>query len=116
LRKSLNQLAGYPFVKNQRAQSIPRFHIECRRGERERKNATPTNETAEKTLRDFGTESFAPGGYSNIDTRRREGFIVNAKVLRCCYVQCLLQRTDGILQGNHILRRIFFCSGTKINN
>jgi hypothetical protein len=29
-------------------------------GTQTRKNATPTNET-EKTQRDFGTESFAPG-------------------------------------------------------
>lgn len=57
------QKSFFSFVKSSAAQ----HHARCVR--KRNKIATPTNETAKKTLRDFGTESFAPGRCSKFNTR-----------------------------------------------
>jgi hypothetical protein len=76
---------------------------------RERKDATPTNETAEKYSERFRHKSFAPGRCSKINTRRRDGFNVIAKVSRCCDLCCGVKpRHSQDYTGEMILLPYYF--------
>jgi hypothetical protein len=89
------QKSFFSFVKSAR-------HVIRKDDMRERKNATPTNETAKKTRRDSvklrensAQKPLRRGGVQKSTPGRREGFIVNAKGSRCCKVRRMLQRTAG---------------------
>jgi hypothetical protein len=79
-----------------------------------KKIATLTNETAKKTLRDFGTESFCAGTMFKNQHQEARGFIVNAnslRLLRCarCVVTHSRHSTAKLILCKIILlhRRIY---------
>jgi hypothetical protein len=93
------QKSFFSFVKSSAAQLL----AQARMPKGAIKIATLTNETAKKTqesLREISAhKSFAPGGCLDCNTRRREGFVVDANSLRCFQVNCMLQRTGRIVHG-----------------